>query len=303
MRVLVTGASGFVGRHLTRALSAAPHDVVAMTRRPAGYTGPGTPVYGDVDDPATLGPALGGCDVAVYLVHSLDHRDFRRRDAAAARAFGVAAAASGVGHIVYLGALGDARDNLSQHLRSRRECEALLAEAGVPVTTLRAGIVIGDTGTSWEIIRALVRRVPALIVPSWASTRTQPIAVADVVRYLLGVVAAGAQGTRSFDVGGAEVLTYTEMLSRCSAAEGRPSLLVPVPMPSVRLAALASASVLPVLAGVDRRTVRALVESMRNEVVVRDAGIRSLLPFQPMDYDQAVAAALRERAERLGTAA
>lgn len=268
-----------------------------MTRRPGAYPGVGKPVEGDVHRPETLAGALAGCDAAYYLVHSLDRRDFRRLDAAASRAFGRAAAGAGVRHIVYLGGLGDPQDALSDHLRSRQECEALLGAAGVPVTTLRAGVVVGDRGTSWEIIRALAQRVPILIAPTWASTRTQPIAIEDVVRYLIGVLEP--DGTRVFDVGGAEVLRYTDLLTRLSALEGRPSLLVPVPMPAVRLAALVASRVLPALTGVDRPTVRALIESMRNEVVVRDDGIRSVVAFQPLDYDAAALAALERRARRL----
>jgi uncharacterized protein YbjT (DUF2867 family) len=302
VRILVAGASGFVGRHLAPALLEAGHEVVAMTRRPQDYPGVGEPVAGDVQRPETLAGALVGCAAAYYLVHSLDRRDFRRVDGAAATAFGQAAADAGVRHIVYLGGLGDPADALSDHLRSRQECESLLGAAGVPVTTLRAGIVIGDQGTSWEIIRALVARVPLLAAPTWARTRTQPVAVADAVRYLIGVLEP--DGARVFDIGGTEVLPYTDLLSRLSAFEGRPAVLVPVPAPSVgpavRLAALLASRVLPVLTGVDRRTVRALIESMRNEVVVRDDAIRAVVPFQPMDYDGAVRAALQARAQRLG---
>ena len=199
MRILVTGASGFIGRHLVPALVEAGHDVVAMTRRPQAYTGAGTPVEADLDRPETLAGALAGTEVAYYLVHSLDRRGFARRDAAAARAFGAAAAGAGLRRIIYLGGLGDPDDSLSEHLRSRQEVEGLLGTGGVPVTTLRAGVVIGDRGTSWEMIRQLVERLPALLVPTWASTLTQPIAIADVVRYLVGVLdvpAADVAGVR-----------------------------------------------------------------------------------------------------------
>jgi uncharacterized protein YbjT (DUF2867 family) len=297
-RILVTGASGFIGRALTPALAAAGHEVVAMTRRPDSYRGDGSPVAADVDDPATLPGALAGVDVAYYLVHSLDRRDFARRDAAAARAFGSAAATAGVRRIVYLGGLGDPDDALSAHLRSRQEVEGLLAADGVPVTTLRAGVVIGDQGTSWEMIRQLVERIPALVVPTWASTRTQPIAIADVVRYLVGVLELDGEHSDTFEIGGAEVLRYTDVLSRLSAIEGRPSLLVPVPVPNARLAALVASRALPLITGIDGRTIRALVESLRNEVVVRDDRIRRLVPFEPMDYDQAVLEALGARARR-----
>jgi uncharacterized protein YbjT (DUF2867 family) len=305
VQIAVAGASGFVGRHLTAALVDAGHGVRALTRAPDRYSGAGTPVAADLDDPRTLAGALDGCDVAYYLVHSLNRRDFARHDALAAEAFGAAAEGAGVRRIVYLGGLGDPDDELSPHLRSRQEVEGLLASDGVPVTTLRAGIVIGDRGTSWEIIRGLVERVPALAVPTWANTRTQPIAIDDAVRYLVGVLddaddADGADdaGNRVYEIGGSEVLRYTQLLSRFAAVAGRSSVLVPVPVPSRRLAALVSAQVLPLLTPVDGPTVRALVESMPNEVVVRDDSIRRIVPFEPMDYDAAVMAALGARARR-----
>ena len=146
-------------------------------------------------DPDSLAAALRGCDAAYYLVHSLDDPDFEQRDAAAARAFAAAAADAGLSRIVYLGGLGDDADDLSAHLRSRREVEQLLGATGVPVTALRAGIIVGHGGISWEMTRQLVEHLPAMITPRWVHTRTQPIAVADVVRYLVGG-AGGAGGGR-----------------------------------------------------------------------------------------------------------
>jgi uncharacterized protein YbjT (DUF2867 family) len=300
VRILVTGASGFVGRHLVPALVGGGHDVRALTRRPEAYRGEGEPVGGDVTEPATLAPALAGAEVAYYLVHSLERRDFARRDADAAEAFGAAAHAAGVRRIVYLGGLGDPHDRLSPHLRSRHEVEGLLAASDVPVTTLRAGVIVGDGGTSWEIIRRMVERVPALVVPTWARTRTQPIAIADVVRYLVGVLTVGTddRDDRTYEIGGAEVLRYTELLSRLSHLEGRPVLQLPVPLPSVRLAAFAAGFVLPVITGVDAHTVQTLLESMTTEVVVRDDAIRRVVEFEPMDYDSAALAALGAKARR-----
>ena len=143
VKVLVAGASGFVGRRLCVALDQAGHDVVAMTRNPARYRGAGLPVRGDVQDSVTLEPAMAGCQVAYYLVHSLQDADFERKDAAGAIAFGEAAARAGLRRIIYLGGLGDDGDNLSAHLRSRREVENLLGTGGVPVTVIRAGIIVG----------------------------------------------------------------------------------------------------------------------------------------------------------------
>jgi uncharacterized protein YbjT (DUF2867 family) len=295
MKVLVAGSSGFVGRRLCPELQAAGHSVQAMTRHPDTYTGAGSPVYGDVHDAESLGAALAGCDAAYYLVHSLGDADFTRRDADAAREFAQAAADAGLSRIIYLGGLGDDNDDLSEHLRSRREVEHLLGSAGVPVTTLRAGIIIGHGGISWEITRQLVEHLPAMITPRWVRTRTQPIAVGDVIRYLVGVLEEPAAEGRIFEVGGPDVLAYVDMLRRVAVIEGRHLWVVPVPLLSPRL----SSRWLSLVTNVDVPTGRSLIDSMSNEVVVRDKSIRELVDFEPMSYDEAVLAALGERAQEV----
>ncbi len=293
MRIVVAGSSGFVGRRLCAALEGAGHCIVAMTRSPNTYRGAGTPVRADVHDVASLDAALAGADAAYYLVHSLDDADYRRKDAEAARTFAAAAGRAGLRRIVYLGGLGDDADELSAHLRSRREVEQLLASGGVPVTTLRAGIIVGHGGISWEMTRQLVEHLPAMLTPRWVRTRTQPIAVADVVRYLVGVLEAPVEGSRSFDIGGPEVLQYVEMLRRVALIEGRRLLVVPVPLLTPRL----SSRWLSLVTSIDVQTGRSLIDSMSNEVVVRDESIRELVPFSPLDYDAAVLQALGERAQ------
>ena len=294
MKVLVAGASGFVGRRLTPALEHAGHEVMAMTRHPETYAGPGTPVAGDVGDPDSLDAALAGCEAAYYLVHSLDAEDFESRDAEGAQAFAGAASRAGLKQIVFLGGLGDAREELSAHLRSRRQVEEILGESGVPVTTLRAGIIIGDGGFSWEMTRQLVEHLPAMITPRWVMTRTQPIAVADVVLYLVGVLDRPEAAGRTFEIGGPEVLRYKSMLQRVATILGRDLPIVPVPFLSPYLSSLW----LSLVTDVDTTTGRNLVDSMTNEVVVQDPAIRELVPFQPMGYDHAVRVALEERAAR-----
>jgi len=291
--VLVAGASGFVGRRLCPALLVADHEVRALTRKPDSYRGAGDAVRGDVHDRSTLDGALRGCDAAYYLVHSLDDPNFEQRDADAARTFARAAAEAGLQRIVYLGGLGNDTDDLSAHLRSRREVEQLLGSAGVPVTTLRAGIIVGHGGISWEMTRQLVEHLPAMITPRWVRTRTQPIAVADVVRYLVGVLSAPQAAGRTFDIGGPDVLQYLEMMRRVAAIEGRRMLVIPVPLLSPQL----SSRWLSFVTDVDVQTGRSLIDSMTNEVIVRDDSIRAVVEFEPMDYDQAVLAALGERAK------
>jgi uncharacterized protein YbjT (DUF2867 family) len=289
--VLVAGGTGFVGRRLVRALVDAGHTVRVMTREPDRYSGPGEAVRGDVSDPASLARPVDGCAAAFYLVHSLDSADFERRDAEAARAFGRAAGDAGLDQIVYLGGLGDDGDDLSAHLRSRREVEALLGEGGVPVTVLRAGIVVGHGGISWEITRQLVEHLPAMVTPRWVRTRTQPIAVDDVVRYLVGVLGNPRAVGRVFEVGGPDILEYREMLQRVAAVEGRRLPIVPVPLLSPGL----SSRWLAFVTDVDTRAGRNLVDSMVNEVVVHDPSIRDVVPFELTGYDDAVRHALEER--------
>jgi uncharacterized protein YbjT (DUF2867 family) len=293
MRVAVAGASGFVGRRLCVALTSQGHDVVALTRNPDSYSGSGTPVRSDVHEPDSLPAALAGADAAYYLVHSLDREDFERADASAARAFGLAAADAGVVRIVYLGGLGADGDALSAHLRSRREVEGLLGSGGVPVTVLRAGIVVGHGGISWELTRQLVQHLPAMVTPRWVATRCQPIGVDDVVRYLIGVLTPPEALGQVYEVGGPDVLTYREMLQRVARIENRtlPILSIPVLTPGL------SSRWLTFVTDVDAATARNLIDSMSNEVIVRDERIRQVVPFAPDGYDQMVRQALAERAQ------
>jgi uncharacterized protein YbjT (DUF2867 family) len=293
--VLVAGASGFIGSHLCRALVEAGHEVRAMTRAADRYDGAGTPVQADVADLGSLREALRGADAAYYLVHSLDSADFEDKDAQAARHFATAATEAGLEQIVYLGGLGRDDEELSPHLRSRREVEHLLAAGSVPVTTLRAAVVVGHGGISWEITGSSSTTCPVMITPKWVDTRTQPIALPDVVRYLVGVLGNEAAIGRTFEIGGPDVLRYIDMLRRAAHIKHKPLPRIPVPLLTPRL----SSYWLAFVTDVDTKTARTLVDSMTNEVVVHDRSIYDVVPGETMGYDDAVRLALEDREEAL----
>jgi uncharacterized protein YbjT (DUF2867 family) len=290
--VLVAGASGFIGSHLCTALVEAGYEVRAMTRHPEAYEGAGHAVYGEVTDVESLQSAMQGVDAAYYLVHSLDSADFEEKDADAAVNFGGTAADAGVERIVYLGGLGTDDGELSAHLRSRRQVEQLLAVAGVPVTALRAAIVVGHGSISWEIVRQLVDHLPVMVTPKWVTTRTQPVALPDVVRYLVGVLEPVQARGQIYEIGGPDVLRYIDMLQRAAKVQGRwlPNVSVPLLTPGL------SSRWLSFVTDVDLETARNLIDSMGNEVVVHDHSIEQVVPGPTIGYDEAVRIALADRA-------
>jgi uncharacterized protein YbjT (DUF2867 family) len=289
--VLVSGASGFIGSHVAARLVEAGHRVRAMTRRPRDYHGAGEPVEADVSDPGSLSAAFAGVDAAYYLIHSLSSDDFEKRDADAARAFAGAAAAANLERVIYLGGLGANDGTLSPHLRSRREVEKILQAGAVPVTVLRAAVVIGHGGISWEMTRQLADRLPAMVTPRWVRTRTQPIALPDAVRYLVGVLEPAEARGRTYEIGGPEVLRYIDMLQRVASIRGSRLPNVTVPLLTPRL----SSAWLRFVTDVDSATARNLVDSMTTEVIVRDDAITRLVPGTPIGYDDAVRLALADR--------
>jgi len=225
-------------------------------------------------------------------VHSLGTGDFARKDAAGARNFAAAAGRAGLERVIYLGGLGADNEDLPPHLRSRREVEEILRAGPVPVTVLRAAVVIGHGGISWEITRQLVDHLPALVSPRWVNTRTQPIALTDVIRYLVGVLEPAEACGRTYEIGGPEVLRYIDMLERVAGIRDKPLPNVTVPLLTPRLSSLW----LALVTDVDIATARNLVDSMTTEVVVRDRSIQDLVPGEPIGYDEAVRLALADQA-------
>jgi uncharacterized protein YbjT (DUF2867 family) len=282
VKVAVFGASGVIGAALLPVL-AADHEVVALSRR-SHAPEPGIAwLVADAEDAASVRRALDGVEVAYYLVHSLGSADFEERDLRAARTVASEAAAAGVRQLVYLGGLGDDSPDLSPHLRSRIETGRSLASGPVPVTTLRAAMVVGAGSAAFETIVALVDRLPAMVCPRWVSVRTQPIALDDVVRYLAGVCGLEQAFGRSLDAGGPEVMTYREMIERIARLRGKHPLIVEVPILTPRLSSYWLHLVTPVKAGV----ARPLIEGLRTETIARDDDLRELVPFEPTRFDDA----------------
>jgi len=291
MRVLVTGATGFVGGRLVPALLAAGHEVVAFVRDADRYDPPEgvAVVEGDLLDPASLDGCFAGVDAAYYLVHSMQTGgDFAARDRAAARNFADAARGSALRRVVYLGGLGETGDGLSAHLKSRREVEAILAEGDFELTVLRAAVIVGDGSASFRLMRGLVTKLPVMVTPRWVRSDCQPIAVADVVAYLVGVLDVPETAGGTYEIGGPEVLTYAEMLRRTARVAGRPLVLVPVPVLTPTL----SAYWLRLVTDVPASVARPLVAGLKNPVVADDDSIRELVPVELTPFDAAVERAL-----------
>jgi uncharacterized protein YbjT (DUF2867 family) len=291
VRVVVFGGSGTIGQALLPSLDR-EHQVVAVSRRPHAAQSERTRwALADAKDAASVRRVLEGAEVVYYLVHSLDSPDFEERDRRAAEIVAREAEYAGVAQIVYLGGLGDDAPGLSPHLRSRIETGRRLASGGVPVTVLRAAMVIGPGSAAFETIVALVDRLPGMVTPRWVSTATQPIALADVVRYLAGLCGQEKAFGVSFDAGGPEVMTYREMIERIARLRGRHPLIVEVPVLSPRL----SSYWLHLVTPVNAQLARPLIEGLRNPTVARDERIRDLVPFPLTSFEEAAQAALQVR--------
>lgn len=301
-RCLVTGPGGYIGGRLVPELLDAGYAVRCLARTPSHlrdhpWADRVEVVGGDVTDATTLRPALRDVEVAYYLVHSMaSGRDFEEEDRRAARTFAAEARAAGIRRIVYLGGLTPAgmRDqDLSPHLRSRAEVGRILLDSGVPTTVLRAAVVIGSGSASFEMLRYLTERLPVMVTPSWVGTRVQPVAVRDVLRYLVGSAQMPEGVSRTFDIGGPDVLTYRQMMERYAAVAQLPRrLILPVPMLTPGLSSQWIGLVTPVPAAL----ARPLAESLRYEVVCTEHDIARHVPDppgSPVPFDEALTLALR----------
>lgn len=291
-KVLITGASGFIGQRLLKALRAESADIRCLVRRPLPLDGIEI-ANGDLLQPETLPAAMAGVDTAYYLVHSMGggRAGFEGRDRAAAVNFSKAATAAGVRRVIYLGGLGYDSGDLSEHLKSRLEVGKILSSAPFATTFLRAAVILGSGGASYEMLHSLVEHLPIMITPRWVSTKCQPIAVGDVINYLVGCLHEERTAGGTFDIGGPEILSYREMMERFAAIKGRRLLIIPVPVLTPKLSSYWIGFITPIKPSI----AMPLIEGLANEVICRDNRIRELLPFPLTPYDEAVRIALKDK--------
>ncbi|MCX6632496.1 MAG: DUF2867 domain-containing protein, partial [Candidatus Solibacter sp.] len=303
-RVAIAGATGYIGGRLAPRLIDEGYMVRCLVRSPEKLAHrewaaqPGVEIrQADLADAATLAKNLVGCEAAFYLVHSMTSAgaEYADRDRHLALQFACAARQAGVARIIYLGGLGETGPGLSQHLSSRREVEEALASTGVPVTVLRAAMIIGSGSASFEILRYLVERLPVMITPKWVSTQCQPIAVRNVVGYLAGTLSVHETTGCVFDIGGPEVLCYRAIMSVMAQELGlRRRWVIPVPILTPRLSSYWIHLVTPL----SHDIAKPLAEGLKNPVVCREDRITKLIPQELLGVRQAIRAALSTIAEQ-----
>ena len=291
MRILVSGATGYVGSRLIPRLVASGHEVSCMVRDAsrvsAQVAGSTRPVVADALQPESLAAAMEGIDVAYYLIHSMSASggDFQKRDWLAARNFAVAAQQAGVNRIIYLGGLASETSQISDHLKSRHETGEALRRFGPPVTEFRAGIVVGNGSVSFELIRYLTERLPIMICPRWVITRTQPIAIDDVLDYLVAALQSPESTGQVIEIGGATIETYRSMMLTYARARRLRRWLLRVPVLTPRLSSYWLRLVTPIPTSI----ARPLIEGLRTEVVCKSTRSAELFPaIQPMSYAAAI---------------
>lgn len=292
--VLLTGGSGYIGGRLLPLLERRGLRLRCLARRPENLR-PRVAVTtevvaGDVLAPETLPAAFEGVDTAYYLIHSMGTaRDFQHDDRQAATNFAAAAKQAGVRRIIYLGGLGNPEHGLSEHLRSRQESGEMLRASGVQVIEFRASIIIGSGSLSFELIRALVERLPIMVCPKWVATPAQPVAIEDVLDYLLGGLDLAEGQNRIFQIGGPDRVCYGDIMREYARQRGLTRWMIPVPVLTPYLSSLWLGFVTPVYARIGRK----LVEGLRNPTVVEDPSALEVFPIRPRGLEEAISRALR----------
>ncbi len=302
VHILLTGATGFIGKRLLYRLDEKGYQVRCLVRAPEKLTlvrplrHEPEIVYGDLLNPHTLQAALQGMDVAYYLVHSMGGRSIRQthafieKDRMAAENFLEAADAAGLSRIIYLGGLGDVTDTLSHHLASRQEVGRILQSGRVKTTVLRAAVIVGAGGAAFEIIRYLVERLPVMLCPKWVYTESQPIAIDNVLDYLMGCLEYSETSGLSLDIGGPQIVSYADLMRLYARVRGLKRLIIGIPWVSPRLSAYWVNLISPVPAGI----VFPLAEGLRNKAVCRENRIRDIIPILLISMEQAICNALAE---------
>ena len=295
--VLVTGATGYIGGRLVPKLIEEGHQVRVLVRSESrALSRPWCErvdiVVGDALSPQALTKALAGVDTAYYLIHSMSKKpDFHELDIDVARTFGQAARREGAKRIIYLGGLGDPNAKLSRHLRSRQETGEALRESGVPVTEFRAAVVIGSGSISFEMIRCLVERLPVMVCPKWIYSRIQPIAVGDLMAYLVSALGVSESAGLTIEIGGKDLTTYRGLMLGYAEARGLRRLMIPVPVLTPRLSSYWVHWMTPISATI----AVPLVEGLRNDVVVTNGLARTLFPnIEPQGYASAISNVIRD---------
>ena len=295
MQILVTGATGFVGSALIPALLDRGYSVRALTRdRSKGIEvlDPRVDVVeGDILAPDTLEGVFEDVDLAYYLIHSLETGGaFEEQDRLAASTFAEAASEAGVDRVIYLGGLGEAGDDLSPHLRSRQEVEKRLEAGSYDLTTFRAAIIVGTGSESFEMVRQLVSKLPIMTTPKWVRTPSQPIAIDDVVEYLVQAIETPETAGKTLEIGGPEILSYQEMMERTASALGKSPLIIPVPVLTPKL----SVYWIDLVTDTPPSISHPLIEGLRNPVVVTNETAQELLDVDLTPFDEAVERAIAD---------
>ena len=295
VNVLVVGASGYIGSHLVPALVQRGHHVRAVARSASVLAGRGWSGVdcrdADVLKAESLDPVCQGIDIAYYLVHSMGSgSDFEARDRIAAENFGAAAKAAGISRIIYLGGLQPAHGAASAHLASRRETGDMLRQSGVPVTELRAGVIVGPGSSAFEVVRDLVNHLPVMTAPRWVRSRSQPIALEDLIEYLCSVAEVPETAGKTLDVGGPELLSYADLIRQFGEVTGKRPVIIVLPVLTPRL----SSYWLDFVTSVPASVARPLIDGLRHDLPADDSDIRRLIPIELHTYREAVGAALRQ---------